>query len=99
MTPEERFERIERNLEQITATIAGTTALAQSNEKALAGLAVLAESNQVALGKLIASVNAYVDSSNAYVQDSKTRMAQMEANLDNLIRILTAEHSNGKNKQ
>jgi hypothetical protein len=33
-----------------------------------------------------------------YVMDSRERMKQMEANLDALIRIITAEHSNGKGK-
>jgi hypothetical protein len=46
---EERFQRIERNLEQITAATQGLIAQAQSNQQALAGL--------------IASVNAYVDDS------------------------------------
>jgi hypothetical protein len=49
MTSEERFERIERNLEQVSAAMPGLIALAESNQKALAGL--------------IASVNAYVDDS------------------------------------
>jgi hypothetical protein len=53
MTPEERFDRIERNLEQITDATKGLIAQADSNQKALAGL--------------IVSVNAFVDSSNAYV--------------------------------
>jgi hypothetical protein len=51
-----------------------------------------------ALGTLTEQVAAHVVESRAYVADSRERMKQMEANLDALIRIITAEHSNGKGK-
>ena len=43
------------------------------------------------LGGLTSSIAAYVDSADA-------RMKRLEENLDGLIRAITAEHSNGKNK-
>ncbi|HEY7390606.1 MAG TPA: hypothetical protein VH640_18960 [Bryobacteraceae bacterium] len=43
-------------------------------------------------------VSALTEEVTAYVTDSRERMKQMEANLDALIRIITAEHSNGKGK-
>ena len=42
-----------------------------------------------AISELTASVTRYVDAATA-------RMATMEANLDALIRLITAEHTNGK---
>jgi len=34
----------------------------------------------------------------AYIEAGNERMKQMEANLDALIRVITADHSNGKGK-
>jgi hypothetical protein len=84
MTPEERFERIERDL-------AAAAALSVRNEQAIQGLhghiAALADATKL-LGDRVAE----------YVAASDARMRQMEANLDALIRIITAEHSNGRRK-
>jgi hypothetical protein len=82
MTPEERFERIEAGIERFEAGIERLIALQEINQKSL--------------GSLIASVNTYVDSSNAYVVESRERTKRLEENLDALIRAITLEHSNGK---
>ena len=37
------------------------------------------------------------DSVSRYVEAASARMTRLEENLDGLIRIITAEHSNGKN--
>ena len=71
MTPEERFERIEKNLELLTEAV--TRYVETSNEGMKALTASIAE----------------------YVQAANERMKQMEANLAALLRIITAEHSNG----
>jgi len=84
MTPEERFERIETNL-QLTSEL--QTKLVEAQLR-------LTES----VSKLTESVAAHVDESRAYVAESRARMAQIEANLDALIRAITAEHKNGKQK-
>jgi len=80
----ERFERMERNTLEI-----------QENVKVLAQLHVVLAQAQVrqveAMTELTKSINGYIDASD-------TRMKQMEANLDALIRAITAEHSNGKTK-
>jgi uncharacterized protein Yka (UPF0111/DUF47 family) len=91
MTTEERFERIERDL-------AATAELQRTNEQAIKGLAQVHEMNQNTLGELMKSVNAYVASSAAYVEESRARTKRLEENLDALIRAITAEHSNGKGK-
>jgi septation ring formation regulator EzrA len=79
---EERFERIERNLEQITGAIKGLIAQAESNQKAV--------------GSLVESVAAFTASVNAYVIDSRERTKRLEENLDALIRAITLEHGNGR---
>jgi len=84
MTPEERFERIEANLQKTSEL---QTVLVEAQIR-------LTES----LSSLTASVNAHVDEARAYATESRARMAQMEANLDALIRAITAEHKNGKKK-
>ena len=52
--------------------------------------------NQELLSTLMTSVSAFVDSSNAYVADSKARTAQLEASLDALLRAITQERKIGK---
>jgi hypothetical protein len=85
---EERFERIEKSL----------AATAESQAK-----------TNVMITDLVKSVAAYVDSAAAasqslsqsvaeYVASSKARMERTEASLDNLIRLIAAEHGNGKKK-
>jgi len=70
MTPEERFERIERNLEATTAAqVRLTESMISMNE----------------------SITRYVDASNA-------RMTEIERSLKDLIRAITMEHKNGKQK-
>lgn len=70
-------------------------------------IATLAETTEIQYRKLADAVAEYVKASNErmnaltqgvnlYIADSRERMKQMEANLDALIRIITAEHSNGK---
>lgn len=92
----ERLDRIEANLENLTVALGGLVQLAESNHRSIGSLATLAESNQRAIAALVVSVDRFVDSSNAYLEDSKARMAQMEANLDALLKAITREHSNGK---
>lgn len=48
--------------------------------------------------RLTETVSGLAASVDKYVNAAQTRMAQMEANLDNLIRIITAEHKNGKSQ-
>jgi uncharacterized coiled-coil protein SlyX len=48
--------------------------------------------------RLTEAHNRLTEEITGYVADSRERMKQMEANLDALIRIITAEHSNGKGK-
>jgi flagellar biosynthesis chaperone FliJ len=86
MTPEERFERIENNLLQLTQS--QITFERSWNDKIIALTDSQTTLNK-AINELTASVTSYVDA-------ATTRMAQMEANLDALIRLITAEHSNGK---
>ena len=92
---EERFERIERSLEN-TNKILGT--LAESQAK-----------TNVMITELVKSVAAYVDSAAAasqslsqsvadYVASSKARIERTEASLDNLIRLIASEHKNGEKK-
>ena len=73
----ERFERIEKDLELAA--------------RAMSGLVRVVETTNQQLGSLIASVNSYIDASNA-------RMTRLEENLYGLIRAITAEHQNGRSK-
>jgi chemotaxis regulatin CheY-phosphate phosphatase CheZ len=68
-------------------------------------LTKMAEAFETAHNSLAAGHNSLVEAHNhlvaeiaGYVTDSRERQKQMEANLDALIRIITAEHSNGKEK-
>lgn len=92
---EERFERIDQSLENTNKTLA---TLAESQAK-----------TNVMITELVKSVAAYVESAAAasqslsqsvaeYVASSKARMERTEASLDNLIRLIAAEHGNGKKK-
>lgn len=67
-------------------------------ETALRGLFEAQRLNSENLGKLILTVDRFIEGTNTYVQAANARMQQMEANLDALIRIITAEHKNGKGK-
>ena len=64
----------------------------------LESAAQLALRNETALLKLAEGQELLTRSVETYVAASNERMKQMEANLDALIRIITAEHSNGKGK-
>jgi hypothetical protein len=46
--------------------------------------------------RLMETVNGLAASVSQYVDAAQSRLAQIEANLDGLIRIITAEHKNGK---
>jgi transcription termination factor NusB len=102
MTPEARFEEIERTLQIVVNSMA-------VNQEIQKRLLESQERMQQAVSGLAESVEGYVDGANArmnhldeaidrYVKSAETRMKLMEANLDNLIRIITAEHTNGKSK-
>jgi len=67
-------------------------------ETALRGLFEAQRLNSENLGNLIQTVDRFIEGTNTYVQAANARMEQMEANLDALIRIITAEHKNGKGK-
>jgi hypothetical protein len=51
-----------------------------------------------AIAKYIEAATKQTEASAAYVAESDARMKRLEENLDNLIRIITAEHANGKGK-
>jgi DNA repair exonuclease SbcCD ATPase subunit len=100
---------LEERLAEITTLLEATVRLSLRNEEAIKRLTELAEAQQKTLATLIEVSNArmdrlektlqdYIQASNDYIQASNERMKQMEANLDALIRIITAEHSNGKGK-
>jgi len=67
-------------------------------ERGLAALVTLHADTQKSLKTLMDSIGGFVESSHAYVQSSNARMAELERNLDALIRAITMEHQNGKGK-
>ena len=83
------------NLPEILEQIAQSQLRTQNIVGQLAEAQVRTEKS---ITDLAATVEQYVDGASAYVQAANARMAQMEKNLDNLIRIITAEHSNGKDR-
>jgi len=95
LTSEERFESIERDL-------AAAAALSLRNEQ---GIQSLQAAQQANIAALQANIAALADAAKLlgervadYVSAGEASMRQMEANLDALIRIITAEHSNGRGK-
>lgn len=58
-------------------------------ETALYGLVETQRIGQQSLATLTESISRYVDAADA-------RMRRLEENLDGLIRVITAEHTNGK---
>ena len=81
---EARFERIERVLAQAAE-------LALGNQKALVQLARNSEALHNTVIDLTRTVTDYVAAADA-------RMKSMETSMENLIRIIAAEHSNGKGR-
>ena len=65
-------------------------------ETALYGLIEAQRLNSEGLKGLTESVDRYIAATTSYVDAANARMAHMEENLDALIRIITAEHNNGK---
>lgn len=95
----------EERLHSVIHLLEATATLALRNEQAIQKVVELQEVQSRSLGKLIETVDilgtkliTLNEQVSAYVADSRERMKQMEANLDALIRIITAEHSNGKGK-
>ena len=70
-----------------------------TTDERLAALITLHEDTQKSLKTLMDSISRYIDSANAFMQSSNARTAQLEANLDALIRAITREHGNGKGKK
>ncbi|MBZ5622744.1 MAG: hypothetical protein LAQ69_29020 [Acidobacteriia bacterium] len=96
MTSQERFERIEANLQAVTETL-GVLASSQVSwredmKRAMDRLIEAQVLNQQSSARLNESVSKYVDAAEA-------RTKRLEENLDALIRAITAEHSNGKGKR
>ena len=60
-------------------------------EKVLKSTAEIQERQAVSMGELTAAMSRNVDASDA-------RMKRLEENLDGLIRAISVEHTNGKNK-
>jgi hypothetical protein len=101
---------IDERLSTIAQLLEATARVALRNEEAIKKSFELYELHQRSMitlvettGHLGARVTAlteavagFVEESRAYVADSRERMKQIEANLDALIRIITAQHSNGK---
>lgn len=93
---------IEEQLHNVIQLLEATAGVALRNEETCKRLFELAELQSRNLTKLaetveIAHRNLATEVA-AYVTDSRERMKQLEANLDALIRIITAEHSNGKGR-
>jgi hypothetical protein len=63
---------------------------------AMDGLVEAHTLSQRKLETLMESISKYVDASSEFVTESKARSKRLEENLDALIRVITAEHSNGK---
>src|ERR1051326_8276010 len=102
-TVEARFERIERIL-------AETAEIALGNQKAIG---LLAESSRIFSEKITEGLlslaqyasasdnrlSALTDHVDRFVASSEARANMMETSLENLIRIIAAEHSNGKRRE
>jgi hypothetical protein len=84
MTPEDRFQSIEGSLQAVADS---QLAL----QGALKGLIEAQTSNQETLRVFTESISQYAGAADA-------RMTRLEANLDGLIRAITAEHANGKSQ-
>jgi hypothetical protein len=89
MAPEQRFERIETLLEE-------TARIVLRNEQAIVSLIKTTEGLQTAVGSLAETTAHYIDASDARMKESDARMRQIDDRLEALIRIIAAEHSNGK---
>jgi hypothetical protein len=88
MTHEERFERIESDLETL---VKGQITWQADIKTAMLGLVEAQTATQQSIAILNESISRYVDSADA-------RTKRLEENLDALIQAITAEHSNGKGK-
>ena len=84
MNTDERFERIEATL----------LALAEAQVRTQTAVAGLTEG----LGGLVQTVNGLAQAVNSFASSTDARMKRIEENLDALIRAITAEHSNGRQK-
>ena len=106
MTSEERFESIERDL-------AAAAALSLRNEQGIQSLPAALQANAAAQQANVAAPSEAVGAHVQNFKESLTALAErvaeyvaagdaakrrIEANLDALIRIITAEHSNGRGK-
>jgi hypothetical protein len=102
-----RKSRVTPEIARIETLLAKTAELAMGNERLIAKLTQSVDAyvtasnermNRLETGQqsLHASLETLAESVTAYVEAGNARMRQMEANLDALIRLITAEHSNGK---
>jgi len=96
---------IDEQLHGVIQLLEATATIALRNEQAIQKVVELQAVQSRNLGALTETVTilgnkllTLTDGISAYVADSQERMKQLEANLDALIRIITAEHSNGKGK-
>ena len=91
MTPDERFERLESGLADVTATLRVIAGLQLGQAESLTQLTVLMDKHVDAADARMKRIEENLDAADA-------RMTRIEENLDGLIRAITSEHSNGKNK-
>jgi len=84
MAPEQRFQLIEE-------TLAKSVTMQQETQSLLRTLVESQARTQETIPSLVKSIDGYVDAADA-------RMKRIEENLDGLIRAITAEHTNGKNR-
>jgi uncharacterized iron-regulated protein len=82
MTPEERFTRIEANLQAASEALKLTIEAHTRTEEAMADMS--------------RSITKYAEAASQYVESANTRMQILEKNMDALIRAITSEHGNGK---
>jgi hypothetical protein len=93
---------IEEQLHTVATLLEATARIALRNEESIRkctelqqrNVGALAEKHAILTDTLVSLARNVAD----YVTASNERMKQMEANLDALIRIITAEHSNRKGK-
>jgi ABC-type transporter Mla subunit MlaD len=91
MAPEQRFQQIEETLSKNATMQQETQGQLRETQVLLRALVESQSRTQATISGLVESIGGYVDAADA-------RMKRIEENLDGLIRAITAEHTNGKNR-
>ncbi len=90
--------QIESSLQAVVDTLRVVAESEARTQKALSTVAASQAETNKALGEVAQALTQITQSTSDFAESAKNRISRIEESLQDLIRLIAAEHSNGKTK-